>query len=265
MTRQSSRLGWLVGVLILCGSVSLLTWKLSQSSADSNGSGPDRGKPPQKEASQEDRDGQLVRLLLGENLSDRRFAFPVIVQASADRKVIPLDQDIGSHQRVVAAIRSALDESTAELSRPDSPVRKLRRINEGSRYFEDALMEKINANDGLICEVPTTREGGHQRSGYPDLKVTDEMSGDVFYLDPKLVELGSWKSSFRTFYFEPKTKTLKINADAVHLLVGIGHDGRNGEWTFSEWKIVDLSTLSVRLKAEFQASNADLYGSSGRK
>jgi len=41
--------------------------------------------------------------------------------------------------------------------------------------------------------------------------------------------------------------------------VGISHDGKNGAWTFGEWKIIDLSTLTVRLKAEFQASNADLY------
>ena len=45
----------------------------------------------------------------------------------------------------------------------------------------------------------------------------------------------------------------------MHLLVGIEHDGKDGEWTFSGWRIVDLSKLRVRLKAEFQASNAELY------
>lgn len=120
-------------------------------------------------------------------------------------------------------------------------------------------MWKVSAVPGLTCEVPANREGEHQRSGYPDLRIVDEISGDVFYLDPKLVEQSSWRSSFRSFYFEPKTKTLKINDDAVHLLVGIGHDGKVGEWVFGEWNLVDLSTLNVRLKAEFQASNADLY------
>ena len=181
------------------------------------------------------------------------------VSATADRNVIPLNLKRASHQRIITAIEAALKESTTELSRPDSPIRELRRINEGSRFFEDALLEKINAIDGLTCEIPTTREGVQQRSGYPDLKVVDQESGDVFYLDPKLVEHGSWKSSFRSFYFEPKTKTLKINDDAVHLLVGIGHDGKSLEWTFSETKVIDLSKLTVRLKAEFQASNAELY------
>jgi hypothetical protein len=54
-------------------------------------------------------------------------------------------------------------------------------------------------------------------------------------------------------------QTLKITDDAVHLLAGIEHDGKDGQWTFTAWRLVDLSKLRVRLKAEFQASNADLY------
>ena len=83
--------------------------------------------------------------------------------------------------------------------------------------------------------------------------------GFVFYLDPKLVEQGSAESTFRTFYFEPKNETLKITDDAVHLLVGIEHDGKERAWTFTGWRLVDLSKLRVRLKAEFQAGNAELY------
>ena len=262
MSRPQKRAGKAIGILILCGFAALLAWSFTRP-----------GKIPASrrlvmaaqeqqqitENTRERADAQLVRQLLDEDLSDRRFSFPTIVLATADREVIPLDLKRESHQRVMTAIEKALKEATSELSQPDSPIRELRRINEGSRFFEDALLEKINATEGLTCEIPTTREGEHQRSGYPDLKVVDKSSGDVFYLDPKLVEDGSWKSSFRTFYFEPKTKTLKINDHAVHLLVGIGHDGKSGEWTFSETKIIDLSKLTVRLKAEFQASNADLY------
>jgi 5'-3' exonuclease len=43
------------------------------------------------------------------------------------------------------------------------------------------------------------------------------------------------------------------------LLCGIEHDGKEGQWTFTRFHLVDLSTLRVRLKAEFQASNAELY------
>jgi hypothetical protein len=203
-------------------------------------------------------DAELVRSLLGENLSDRSFDFATIAQACSSKRVLPLT-DHPAHLRVTAAIGHALKESIAALNKPDSPVRKLRRINEASACFEDAILAHLNATPGLRCEVPPTRAGEHQRSGYPDLRITDIESSLVFYLDPKLVEQGSQASTFRTFYFEPKNETLKITDDAVHLLVGIEHDGRDGQWTFTGWRLVDLSTLRVRLKAEFQASNADLY------
>jgi hypothetical protein len=203
-------------------------------------------------------DADLVKSLLGEKLSERSFDFTAIAEACSGKRVLPLDES-PPHKRVTSAIGRALAETIVELNQADSPVRKLRRINEASRFFEDGIHARINAMPGLKCEVPPTRTGEHQRSGYPDLRITDVESGLVFYLDPKLVEQGSAESTFRTFYFEPKNETLKITDDAVHLLVGIEHDGREQQWTFTGWRLVDLSKLRVRLKAEFQASNADLY------
>jgi hypothetical protein len=207
-------------------------------------------------------DAALVNGLLDEKLSDRTFDFATVAQACSGKRVLPLT-DEPAHARVVSAIGSALAETIRELNGGDSPVRKLRRINEASRFFEEGLMARLDAMPGLRCDTPPTREGVHQRSGYPDLRITDEATGSVFYLDPKLVEHGSENSTLRTFYFEPKNETLKITDDAVHLLAGIEHDGREQEWTFKGWRLVDLATLRVRLKAEFQASNADLYRKSG--
>jgi hypothetical protein len=42
-------------------------------------------------------------------------------------------------------------------------------------------------------------------------------------------------------------------------LVGIEHDGNTGKWKFLRWHLVDLADFKVTLKAEFQASNRDLY------
>lgn len=203
-------------------------------------------------------DATLVQNLLGENLDHRTFSFATVAEACSGKKVIPLAAK-ESHTRVQAAIQSALTRAIEKLNAPDSPVRTLRRINEASRFFEDALHESLNAEPDLSCGIPPNRRGEAQRSGYPDLRIVHEPSGEVFYLDPKLVEDGSWDSTLRTFYFEPKDETLKITDDAVHLLAGISHDGKDGEWTFTGFKLVDLSTLKVRLKAEFQASNKDLY------
>jgi hypothetical protein len=208
-------------------------------------------------------DSALVHQLLEENLQHRQFPFAAIVEATSGKHVVPLD-DSETHRTVKNAIEAALEKSLKTLSAQDSPVRQLRRINEASRYFEDVLHASINTTPGLRCDVPPNRRGEAQRSGYPDLKITHLASGTVFYLDPKLVEQGSWNSTLRTFYFEPKNQTLKINDDAIHLLCGIEHDGHDGEWKFISWKLVDLSKLQVRLKAEFQASNAEVY-SSGKK
>ena len=203
-------------------------------------------------------DSALVKSLLGENLSARTFAFATVAEACSGKRVLPLTDD-PAHLRVTAAIARALTLTIAELNQSESPVRQLRRINEASKFFEDGIHRHLNAVPNIKCDTPPTRAGEHQRSGYPDLRIIDQETKLVFYLDPKLVEQGSAESTFRTFYFEPKNETLKITADAVHLLVGIEHDGKEQQWTFTGWRMVDLSKLRVRLKAEFQASNSELY------
>lgn len=219
---------------------------------------PSNKKPQSPRTDDSDPDSTLVRSLLSENLGERTFSFPTVARATSGKKIIPLD-DSEPHRRVTSAIHTALSTILPALSAADSPVQKLPRINEASRFFEEALLEKLNATPGLTCDIPPTRSGARQRSGYPDLRITDTATGTVFYLDPKLVASGSDTSTFRTFYFEPKDETLKITDDAVHLLVGIEHHEASGIRRFTGWRLVDLSKLRVRLKAEFQASNADLY------
>lgn len=203
-------------------------------------------------------DTVLIRGLLKEDLSNRVFDFPLVVAAVSGKKVLPA-KGRESRTRVMAAITLVMDHLLVEMNAADSPIRGLRRINEGSRFFEDGLLAGLEKMPGVTCGIPPTREGAAQRSGYPDLRITDVSTGDVYYLDPKLMERGSEVSSLRTFYFEPKDNTLKITDDATHLLLGITHDGKAGEWQFLGYQLVDLSGLKVRLKAEFQASNRDLY------
>ena len=207
---------------------------------------------------QKDADIALVRSILNEDLSRRHFDFATVSEAVSGKKMIPLSE-MKSGERVIGAISGALSKVLVEMNSESSPLRGLRRINEGSRFFEDALQAKLNETDGLKCDFPKTWDGKEQRSGYPDLKITDVATNEIYYLDPKLMEQGSAESTLRTFYFEPKKGTLKITEDAAHLLVGIEHDGADGEWHFTGWRLVDLSGLKVRLKAEFQASNKDLY------
>jgi len=51
-----------------------------------------------------------------------------------------------------------------------------------------------------------------------------------------------------------------VRDDAVHFVAGFEHEPRKaGPWKFTRWDLVDLSQFKVKLKAEFQGSNRDLY------
>lgn len=201
----------------------------------------------------------LVKQLLAEDLGTRSFLFSQIVESSSGKKVISFKKDITSHSVVQKQIKTSIEKVISILNQSNSPIKKLRRINEASRYFEDLLLIEIGKHPELSCSIPKNAQGKSQRSGYPDIRIEHTPTKTIFYLDPKLYEKTSKSSSLRTFYYEPKNRTIKIQDDAVHLLLGISHDGVDGNWNFLDWELVDLSTFKVRLKAEFQASNKDIY------
>jgi hypothetical protein len=110
------------------------------------------------------------------------------------------------------------------------------------------------------CRSQGRREAGEIIDRHQAFKVTTSPT----WIEPtrrgiRLTPKFTLDSTLRTFYYEPKHETLKINDDAIHLLCGIEHDGNEGAWTFTRFHLIDLSKLRVRLKAEFQASNADIY------
>ncbi len=183
--------------------------------------------------------------------------FSAVIQYATGTKVLPIQRD---DARVLKQIGTALDEVVRRMNEPDSPVQSVARINEVSGPFENMIREVLNNTEELQCDFAKTAGEKVQRSGYPDLQLVDTASKRVYYLDPKLYAIGSRESSFRSFYFEPKVATNKVREDAVHLILGFEHEGRKaGHWHFSRWDIVDLSAFKVRLKAEFQGSNRDMY------
>jgi hypothetical protein len=208
---------------------------------------------------------QLIPWLLDEDQQLRGVAFSEVIFDTTGKKVISFDANNPVDQRIAKAIAAACDETMKRLNAPGSAIQNVGRINEVSSHFEDSLRELLNATSGLSCDFPLTAEGKAQRSGYPDLRIVDLESKRVFYLDPKLYAAGSRDSSFRTFYFEPKRTTNKVHDDAVHFIVGFQHEPRDGSsspssmWKFTRWDLVDLSPFEVKLKAEFQGSNRDMY------
>jgi hypothetical protein len=202
----------------------------------------------------------LVSALVRSETDLKQVPFAQIVQAATGKNVIPFDTSKEVDRELLSKIGNAMDEVLKRLNMTNSSAQKQRRINEVSSHFETEMKRVLNEIPGFECDFPKTAQGKVQRSGYPDLRLVEKKTGRVVYLDPKLYEKRSRTSSFRTFYFEPKTDTNKINDDAHHLIVGFEHDGRpDGFWKFSNWDLVDISQFRVHLKAEFQGSNRDLY------
>lgn len=202
----------------------------------------------------------IIPWLLDEERDLKGIPFPEVIKATSGKTLIPIDPTRKTDQELLTKIGRALDRVVREMNRPESPAHQQRRINEVSAHFESAIRAALNAVPGFACDVPKTAAGKIQRSGYPDLRLEDRMSGRVVYLDPKLYEQKSRASSLRTFYFEPKKATNKVLDDAHHLLIGFAHGGRQDDrWNFQSWEMVDLAKFRVRLKAEFQGSNRDLY------
>jgi hypothetical protein len=207
---------------------------------------------------------QLIPWLLDEDRQLRGVPFSEVIFDTTGRKVIRFDAKNAVDQRVAKAISAACDATMKRLNAPGSAIQNIDRINEVSSHVEDTLRELLNATTDLRCDFPLTAESKVQRSGYPDLRIVDMESKRVFYLDPKLYAAGSRDSSFRTFYFEPKKATNKVLDDAVHFIVGFEHEPREDRsaktmWKFTRWDLVDLSQFRVKLKAEFQGSNRDMY------
>lgn len=191
--------------------------------------------------------------------SQEQVAFREVVRLATGRSVLRLDPEDPPAQAILAALCSALDATLVRLNQPDSPTRSETRINEVSVHFETALRETIDQLPEFECTRPLTAAGKSQAPGYPDLLIRHLPSGRIAYLDPKLYAAGSPGSSLRTFYYTPRLETNKVLHDAHHLLAGFEHDGHTGTWRFTGWKLVDLFGFHVRLKAEYQASNRDLY------
>ena len=199
----------------------------------------------------------LIPWLLDEKDTLREIRFADVIAATSGKKVIAIDPKDQEDRRVLAQLGTALDAVLATMNTPESPTRAAKRVNEMSAKFEDAILAQLKALPGFECAVPPTAAGVRQRSGYPDLRLLDKATGRVFYLDPKLFAHGSKTSALRTFYFEPKRETNKVNDDARHL---IEHDrDAEGVVRFQHWELIDLANFRVKLKAEFAGSNADMY------
>ena len=143
-----------------------------------------------------------------------------------------------------------------------SPI-KVRRVNELGNALEPIVKNQINVTKKFNCSMPLTALGKKQSSGYPDLIIEDKDKN--IYLEFKTYDKNnknSLSSSFRSFYYEPKKDTSKINKNGYHLLIAFGHIGRDKDnigYVLDDWHLVDLSKVKVFFKGEFQTNNKNMY------
>jgi len=184
--------------------------------------------------------------------------FSEVIEEVTSKKIISADD---SYLKEKLKLLEVCFDEVVENSKI-SPI-KVKRVNELGNALEPILKNQINSKNKLKCSMPLTASGKKQSSGYPDLIIED---GDKnIYIEVKTYanKEGSLTSSFRSFYYEPKQDTSKINKNGYHILIAFGHIGKDKDnigYVLDDWHLVDLSKLKVFFKGEFQSNNKTMYG-----
>ena len=127
----------------------------------------------------------FVPWLLQEKEELHQLPLSEVILYATGRKMIALDSQDETDQRVLQQLGTVLDEVIKRINAPDNPIQSVARINEVSSSFENLIRELLNASPGLACDFPKTAEGRVQRSGYPDLRLVESASKRIYYLDPE--------------------------------------------------------------------------------
>ncbi len=173
--------------------------------------------------------------------------------------IIPFDPMNPAHLSLSHHIHQAAQRSLDSMNTSDSAAQTTSRINEVSRVLEDLLFQNLDLPPEFQCRIPLNKQGKERRSGYPDLEVLHIPTQTRAYLDPKLYASQQTNSSFRSFYYTPFSKHHKANRPALHLLLGVRHEQSKNRRVFGTFRLHDLSSLALKLKEEYHASNQKLY------
>lgn len=125
----------------------------------------------------------------------------------------------------------------------------------------ESLVATALSEQGWQPDRPTGPSGHRRSAGYPDLEA--QFNEHACYIEIKAFSPGTRDSTQRSFYLSP-SPDFKVTRDAFHLLVACEIvPVEAGSWKVRSVRWLDLHSLEVRLKHEFNASNRDLYGEAG--
>lgn len=200
----------------------------------------------------DDLDAFMKRLIVGAH----DVYFRDVIKAATGNEVLKLT--LGN----MADLAPLKARFTNDLSRISDVVKKEYngRANELSNYMEQVVSKEINTLPSFKTSRPEVNGKGKQAGGYPDLIV--HVKDWDFYLEVKTFQTKTKDSSLRTFYYKPGVNS-KVTRTCSHILIAFEVESKGGEnrspFILKNVKILDLYTLKVNLKPEFNASNVDVY------
>jgi hypothetical protein len=192
-----------------------------------------------------------IRTVAGLTKDLKDISFQDLVEATSEFKLHPVDLKLPEDKELVEDLSAAFKHFIAFSNKTGTRFTATR-INDVSRHIEEVLVEQMQKT-GLKARILG-------EAGYPDIELTDKHDR-ISYLEVKISSKQKL-TSFRTFYY---TSGKKIKSDARHLLIGLYFsETADKHWKVDEWELIDLSKLLVSLKAEFNASNIDIFTEQAR-
>jgi len=187
-----------------------------------------------------------------------KLYFRDVILAATGQNILPFE---AKSNEILNEIRFWLEKNLNELSNLIE-MDYVGRPNELGNYLERLLMARLDEDLNFSVDTPTTEQGRRQAAGYPDGIIVDHHRDQVVYFDVKIFQEKTRDSSLRSFYYQP-TNQSKILHDAPHFLIGfvvesLENDNRS-PFVIRGYEIVDIYNLQVNFKAEFNASNRDIY------
>ena len=187
---------------------------------------------------------ELLQRVFGLSKELGRVEFPLVVKLSTGYDVIPINTSHELDKRFIETLGGIL-KKFLKTSASTRQRYQGNRINEVGRRIEETIVNEMNK-----LPLSVKRLG---KTGYPDIEISYQNL--ISYLEMKTSSVRE-KSGFRYFYY---TRGDKIKNNARHLLLDIAvTEESSGYWKVDQWRLSDLSKLTVRLKNEFNASKTDL-------
>lgn len=184
--------------------------------------------------------------------------FNIIIEAIADRKVIPFDPNDEKDATVLDKLIEATKIAGEKINQEGIVRMRPNEVgNDIEHYIKDALLTV-----GYKADTPTTDSGKKKGAGYPDIEFMDEF-GRINYIECKTYNQKTISTTQRSFYLSP-SDDFKVTRDAHHFVISLeiyiaGRQDNMNIYKCKSWKILSIEKLLVDVKHEFNSDNRRLY------